>query len=70
MILHDVKYAHFQGFNIKPGDTQQFYFESLSLFEPETQSKNWGGGYKSTWIKLNKIFVQSLQSQTLSFAEI
>lgn len=69
MILHDVKYADFQGFNIKPGDTQQFCFENLSLFEPETQNKN-RGGYKSTWIKLNKIFVQNLQSQMLTFAEI
>jgi len=40
MILHDVKYADFQDFNIKPCDVQQFCFESLSLFEPETLSEN------------------------------
>lgn len=51
MILCDVKYADFQGFNFKPGDTQQFCYKSLSLFVPETQSKNWGRGYKSTWKK-------------------
>lgn len=39
MILHNVKYADFQGFNIKPGDTQQVCFDSLDLFEPETKQK-------------------------------
>lgn len=30
IILHDVKYADFQGFNTEAGDTQHFFFENLS----------------------------------------